>query len=71
MFGVFKRLFKVAESEAHSAMDKLENPIKMTEQGIRDLKKDLEGSMKSLAQVKALTIQLKKEQAEKKHRATD
>ena len=71
MFGVFKRLFKVAESEAHSAMDKLENPIKMTEQGIRDLKKDLEASMKSLAQVKALTIQLKKEQAEKKQLAAD
>ena len=36
---VFKRLFKVGEAEAHSAMDQLENPIKMTEQGIRDLKK--------------------------------
>jgi phage shock protein A len=36
---VFKRLFKVGEAEAHSALDKLEDPIKMTEQGIRDLKK--------------------------------
>ena len=38
---VFKRLFKMGEAEAHSAIDKLENPIKLTEQGIRDLKKIL------------------------------
>ena len=34
-------------------MDKLEDPIKMTEQGIRDMKKDLESSLKALAEVKA------------------
>ncbi len=71
MFGVFKRLFKVAQSEAHSAVDKLEDPIRLTEQGIRDLKKDLETGMKSLAEVKALTIGLRKEQSEKKQIAAD
>ena len=57
--GVFKRLFKVGQSEAHSAIDKLENPIKMTEQGIRDLKKDLDASLKALAEVKAMAIRSK------------
>ncbi len=71
MFGVFKRLFKVAQSEAHSAVDKLEDPIRLTEQGIRDLKKDLQAGLKSLAEVKALTIGLKKEQSEKKQIAAD
>ncbi len=71
MLRVFQRLFKMAQSEAHSAVDKWEDPIKMTEQGIRDLKKDLESSMTNLAQVKALTIRLKREQAEKKQVATD
>lgn len=71
MFGVFKRLFKVAQSEAHSAVDKLEDPIRLTEQGIRDLKKDLETGLKGLAEVKALTIGLKKEQSEKKQIAAD
>ena len=71
MFRVFKRLFKVAQSEAHSAVDRLENPIKMTEQGIKDLKKDLENSMRNLAQVKAMTIQLRKEQSDKKQIAAD
>lgn len=56
---VFKRMFKMGEAEAHSALDKLENPIKMTEQGIRDLKKDLDSSLKALAEVKAMAIRAK------------
>lgn len=56
---VFKRMFKMGEAEAHSALDKLENPIKLTEQGIRDLKKDLDASLKALAEVKAMAIRAK------------
>ena len=56
---IFKRLFKIGESEAHSAIDKLENPIKLTEQGIRDMKKDLDDSLKALAEVKAMAIRAK------------
>ena len=51
MASIFRRMFKVAESHAHAAMDNLEDPIKMTEQGIRDLKKNLQAAMVSLAQV--------------------
>ena len=36
---IFQRLFNVSKAEVHSAIDKFEDPIKMTEQGIRDLKK--------------------------------
>lgn len=56
---IFKRMFKVGEAEAHSAMDKMEDPIKMTEQGIRDLKRDLDKSLQALAEVKALAIRSK------------
>ncbi len=59
--GIFKRIFKIGEAEAHSLVDKLENPIKMTEQAIRDLKGDLENSIKALAEVKALAIRSKNE----------
>jgi len=38
MFGILKRFFKMGSAEVNNAVDKLENPIKMTEQGIRDLK---------------------------------
>jgi|TARA_R110002072_G_scaffold5124_4_gene34208 phage shock protein A len=56
---VLKRLFKMGEAELHSALEKLEDPIKLTEQGIRDLKKDLDQSIQALAEVKALNIRAK------------
>ena len=71
MTSIFRRMFKVAESNAHAAMDHLEDPIKMTEQGIRDLKKNLQAAMKSLAQVKALSIRLQKEGEDHKKRAAE
>jgi len=61
MFGWLKRLFGIASAEANAAMNKLEDPVKMTEQGIRDLKKDLNQSLRSLAEVKAMHIKSKKE----------
>lgn len=71
MASIFKRLFTMASSEAHSAIDKFEDPIKMTEQGIRDLRGDLQKSMQSLAQVKALTIRMKNDLSEQKNIAAD
>lgn len=53
---IFKRLFKIGQSEANAAIDNMEDPIKLTEQGIRDLKDDLSKNLESLAQVKALAI---------------
>lgn len=58
---LFKRLFKIGQAETHAAIDKMEDPIKMTEQGIRDMKSDLEKSLEALAQVKALAIRAKNE----------
>lgn len=55
----FKRLFKIGQAEANSALEKLEDPIKLTEQGIRDLKQDLNKSLQSVAEVKALEIRSK------------
>ncbi len=71
MASIFRRMFKVAEANAHAAMDNLEDPIKMTEQGIRDLKTNLQAAMVSLAQVKSLAIRLKKEGEDHKKRAAD
>jgi phage shock protein A len=66
MASVFSRLFKIGQAQAHAALENLEDPIKMTEQGIRDLKRDLQASMTSLAEVKSITIRLKKEADESK-----
>ena len=58
MAGLFSRIFQMGKSEAHSLVDKIEDPIKMTEQGIRDLKKDLTTAMQSLAQVKGIVMRM-------------
>ncbi|MBL4642947.1 MAG: PspA/IM30 family protein, partial [Flavobacteriaceae bacterium] len=51
-------------AEANSAIDKIEDPIKMTEQGIRDMKSDLDKSLEGLAQVKAMAIRSKNDSEE-------
>ena len=66
-----KRLFKIGEAEANSAIDKMEDPIKMTEQGIRDMKIDLDKSTEALAQVKALAIRAKNDTEEFAAKAED
>jgi phage shock protein A len=66
---IFKRLFKMGEAEAHSLVDKLEDPIKLTEQGIRDLKTDLDASLKSYAEVKALSIKSRKDAVDLRSKA--
>lgn len=57
--GFFQRIFRWGKSEVNSAMDALEDPIKMTDQGIKDLESDLEKSIKALASVKASCITAK------------
>ena len=71
MSGLFSRVLRLGKSEAHAVMDKFEDPIKMTEQGIRELKKDLEESMKSLAQVKGIVIRMRNDAENKKKLAAD
>ncbi|UII26955.1 PspA/IM30 family protein [Fulvivirga maritima] len=66
--GIFSRLFTIGKAETNSAIDKLEDPIKMTEQGIRDLKVDLDKSLQALAEVKAMAIRSKRELND--HKAT-
>ncbi len=67
----FKRVFKIGEANAHDLLDKMEDPIKMTEQGIRDLKTDLQEAMKALAEVKAISIRTRKESDSNKKLAAD
>jgi len=68
---IFKRLFKVGQAEAHAIVDKLEDPIRLTEQGIRDLKRDLQAAMTSLAEVKSIGIRTRKDSDNKKKLAAD
>lgn len=68
---IFQRIFRVGKAEVNSAIDKFEDPIKLTEQGIRDLKKDLNTAMTSLAEVKGQAIRLKKQAEDNKKASAD
>ncbi|MFK7798433.1 MAG: PspA/IM30 family protein [Aureispira sp.] len=71
MWNFIKRLFRIGKAEANAAVDKLERPITMTKQGIRDLKQDMDESLKSLAEVKATAIRSKREANNHKEAAED
>ncbi|MEJ5106247.1 PspA/IM30 family protein [Chryseobacterium sp. MYb328] len=58
---IFKRLLTIGKAEIHSVIDNFEDPINLTEQGIREMKEELGKSVESLAQLKALTIRKKNE----------
>lgn len=56
LMSFFSRFFKIGQAHANSVVDMLEDPIKMTEQGIRDLKADLQDALTGLAEVRAIAI---------------
>jgi phage shock protein A len=66
---IFQRLFQIGQAEVHNVVNKLEDPIRMTEQGIRELKIDLQGAMTGLAEVKGIAIRLTKEAEDAKRQA--
>jgi len=68
---IFKRIFRIGKAETHSLIDKLEDPIKMTEQGIRDMKVELDKSLQGLAELKALSIRSRNDAQENKNRSED
>ena len=69
--GFFKRLFRIGQAEVNNTLDGLEDPIKMTEQGIRDMEQDLDKSIKALAEVKATCVRSKNELDKAKQSAND
>ena len=68
---IFQRIFKVGQSEAHAMVNRLEDPITLTEQGIRDLKQDLQSAIAGLAEVKGVAIRLGKEAEDAKRQASE
>ncbi|MCS7004035.1 MAG: PspA/IM30 family protein [Cytophagales bacterium] len=71
MISIFKRIFTIGSAEAHSAIDKLENPIKLTDEGIRRMKEDLNKALQGLAEVKAIAIRTRKELEQNRALAED
>ncbi|TDS10374.1 PspA/IM30 family protein [Sphingobacterium paludis] len=53
---IFKRILKIGQAEIHALVDMMEDPISLTEQGIRDMKKQLHETTESAAKVRASII---------------
>jgi phage shock protein A len=69
--GIFSRLFRIGRAEAHSALDNMEDPIRMTEQGIRELKANLQKANTGLVEVKGLAIRTRRNAENKQKMAAD
>jgi len=67
---IFKRIFRIGQAEIHAVVDKMEDPIKMTEQGIREMREDLDTAMEAYAKVKALAIRTHNAADKKREEAT-
>lgn len=68
---IFKRLIKIGQAEIHSLVEKMENPISLIEQGIRDLREELAQTEEQFAQVRAITIRTENIINEKLSQADD
>ena len=66
---LFRRLFSIGRAEGHAMVDKLEDPSKMIDQGLRELREDLQKAMQALAEVKAAAIRSRREHQTSMERA--
>ncbi len=53
---IFKKLLKIGQAEIHAFVEKLEDPISLTEQGIRDMNDQLSETTEAYANARALVI---------------
>ncbi|KQK24408.1 phage shock protein A [Chryseobacterium aquaticum] len=68
---IFKRLYTIGKAEINSVLENFEDPIKLTENGISDMKNQLSESMEALAKLKALSIRKKNEIESEEQTAKD
>jgi len=68
---IFKRLYTIGKAEINSVLENFEDPIKLTESGISDMKNQLSESMEALAKLKALSIRKKNEIESEEQTAKD
>ena len=54
---IFDRLFRIGKAEANAAIDKLEDPAKMADQILRELRSNYQQAIQGEAEIKALALQ--------------
>ena len=69
--GLGDRIKRIFKSEANSAVDKLEDPTKISEQILRELNENLSKAIESEAQVKAIALKNKADLQKNQEAVTD
>src|ERR1700743_1476518 len=54
---IFDRLFRIGKAEANAAIDNLEDPSKMADQILRELRSNYQQAIQGEAEIKALALQ--------------
>lgn len=68
---IFDRLFRIGAAEANSAVDKLEDPAKMADQILRELRANYQQAIQGEAEIKALALQHRASELQYRNSAAD
>jgi phage shock protein A len=68
---IFDRLFRISKAEANAAVDKLEDPSKMADQILRELRENYQQAIQGEAEIKALALQHRASELQLRNTAAD
>jgi phage shock protein A len=68
---IFDRLFRIGKAEANAAVDKLEDPSKMADQILRELRANYQQAIQGEAEIKALALQHRASELQYRNTASD
>ena len=69
--GIFDRLFRIGKAEANAAVEKLEDPVKMAEQILRELRENYQQAVEGEAEIKALALQHRSNELQARNKADE
>jgi phage shock protein A len=68
---IFDRLFRISKAEVNAAVDKLEDPSKMADQILRELRENYQQAIQGEAEIKAIALQHRAAELQSRNIAAD
>ena len=68
---IFDRLFRIGKAEANAAINKIEDPAKMADQILRELRNNYQQAIAGEAEIKALALQHRANETQARDKAND
>jgi len=68
---IFDRLFRIGKAEANAAVDKLEDPAKMADQILRELRENYQQAIQGEAEIKALALSHRASELQARNKAEE